>query len=138
MQEKTHGKRMLKKVGRVLLRFIVSYGPLVLLTAPNVYAEGATIDKLTSDISATVSAIGGLIVAMACALFAAGLVLSFVPWASQRMKETGKYLLDHSIILAGLAAVGIFLLAFASQIAVGIMGRGTPFEPSGAWQPPSS
>ncbi len=135
--EKMQGKG-LKKLGRVLLRFIVSYGPLVILSTPNVYAEGTTIDKLTSDISANVAAIGGLIIAMACALFAAGLVFTFVPWASQKMKETGRFLLDHALILAGLAALGIFLLAFASQIAVGIVGRGTPFEPSGAWQVPTS
>jgi hypothetical protein len=47
-----------------------------------------------------------------------------VPWASQRTKDLGGMLLDHGLILAALASVGLFLLAFAGNIAAG--GSGGP------------
>jgi len=126
----------LRRVGWALLRLAPSYGPLLIAS---VSAEGGTsIETLTGQISSAVAAAGGLLFAVAAALFAAGLAFKFTPWASQRTKDLGGALLDHGLILAALASVGLFLLAFAGQIAVGITGKGSVPEPGGPWQVPSS
>jgi hypothetical protein len=74
---------------------------------------------------------------MAAALFAAGLAFKFTPWASQRTKDLGGMLLDHGLILAALASVGLFLLVFAGQIATGVVGQGSVPQVGGAWQVPT-
>jgi len=92
---------------------------------------------LTGQISSAVSIAGQLLFAVAAGLFAAGLAFKFLPWGSQRTKDVGGALLDHGLILAALASVGLFMLYFAGKIAVGVTGMGSAPEPGGPWQVPS-
>ena len=126
----------IKRVGWTLLRLAVSYGPM--LIASVAAEEGTTIEGLTGQISSAVSATGSLLLAVAAGLFAAGLAFKFLPWGSQRTKDLGGALLDHGLILAALASVGLFLLAFAGQIAVGVVGKGSVPRLENPWQVPSS
>ena len=125
----------IKGVGWALLRLAGSFGPLLIAS---VAADGGTsLSDLTGQISSAVTAAGSLLFAVAAGLFAAGLGFKFLPWGSQRTKDLGGALLDHGLILAAMASVGLFLLAFAGQIAVGIVGKGSPPEPGGPWQVPT-
>jgi len=126
----------LRRVGGALLRLAAAYGPLLIAS---VAAEGGTsIGDLTNQIASAVSLAGGLLFAMAAGLFATGLAFKFTPWGSQRTKDVGGALLDHGLILAAMASVGLFMLYFAGKIAVGIAGQGSVPEPGGPWQVPSS
>jgi hypothetical protein len=127
----------LRRVGWALLRLAASYGPLLIASVAAEEGKGTSIETLTGQIASAVSMAGGLLFAMAAALFAAGLAFKFTPWASQRTKDLGGALLDHGLILAALASVGLFLLYFAGQIAVGIAGQGSVPEPGGAWGVPT-
>lgn len=129
-------KPVFKKAGWVLLRLVASYGPLVVMAIPSGHAA-TTIEQLTGDLASIVGAMGGLMAAVSGTLFATGLLARFLPWASQRTKDFGGVLLDHGILLAALGAVGLFILFFAGQIAVGITGKGEAFEPGGPWQVPT-
>jgi hypothetical protein len=127
---------LVRRVARALLG-LASYWPMLIASAAAQGSGAATIQELQGQIASAVSAAGGLLFAMAAALFAAGLAFKFVPWASQRTKDLGGMLLDHGLILAALASVGLFLLAFAGNIAAGIVGHGSPPEVGGAWQVPT-
>jgi len=126
----------LRRVGWALLRLAGSYGPL--LIASVAAEEGRSLQTLTSDIASAVGGLGALLFAVAAGLFGAGLAFKFLPWGSQRTKDLGGALLDHGLILAALASIGLFMLYFAGQIAVGIAGKGSVPAPEGAWQVPSS
>jgi len=126
----------IRRVGWALLRLAASYGPM--LIASVAAEEGTSLSALTGQISSAVSIAGQLLFAVAAGLFAAGLAFKFLPWGSQRTKDVGGALLDHGLILAALASVGLFLLAFAGQIAVGVVGKGSVPRLENPWQVPSS
>ena len=124
-----------RRVARALLG-LASYWPL-LMSAAAQGTEKLTIQKLQSDLATAVGAAGGLLFAVAAGLFAAGLAFRFLPWGSQRTKDLGGMLLDHGIVLAALASIGLFLLVFAGQVATGIVGQGEVPKIEKPWQVPS-
>jgi hypothetical protein len=125
-----------RRAARALLG-LASYWSLLMSVAAQGSGAASTIQELQGQIATAVSAAGGLLFAMAAALFAAGLAFKFTPWASQRTKDLGGMLLDHGLILAALASVGLFLLVFAGQIATGVVGQGSVPQVGGAWQVPT-
>jgi len=123
----------LKKVGRALLRLAASYGPLLIASVSAEEGGAAAINKVASDVMAGVAALGGLLFAISAALFGVGLAAKFLPWGSQRTKDFGGAILDHGIILACLAAAGLFILAFAAEITASLVGAPAPPKPSSPW-----
>jgi hypothetical protein len=126
-----------RRVARALLGLASCWPTMIAAVAAQGSNAASTLQELQSQIATAVGAAGGLLFAMAAALFAAGLAFKFTPWASQRTKDLGGMLLDHGLILAALASIGLFLLAFAGQIATGIAGQGSPPQVGGAWQVPT-
>ena len=124
-----------RRVARALLG-LASYWPL-LMSAAAQETEKLTIQQLQENIATAVGAAGGLLFAMAAGLFVAGLAFKFTPWASQRTKDLGGMLLDHGLILAALASIGLFLLAFAGQIATGVVGQGSAPSIRSPWEVPT-
>jgi len=122
--------RILGKAAKLLY----TTAPWLAILMNTVSAEGTGIRELTNNIASAVEALGGLMVAVAVALLAVGGIIKLLPGVSQRTKELGGQILDHAFILGALAAVGAYLLAFAGQIAVGIVGQGEAPSFSGPWK----
>ena len=110
----------------------------MLIASVTAEGEGTSIAELTSQIASVVSITGKLLFAIAAGLFAIGLGLKFLPLGNQRTKDWAGGLLDHGLILAAMASIGLFLLYFAGKIAVGIVGKSSVPELEGPWQVPSS
>ncbi|MCX8192623.1 MAG: hypothetical protein N3G77_02290 [Nitrososphaeria archaeon] len=108
-----------------LLRLLYAVMPLLALSLNSVAAaEGIDLPTLTNNLTVAIQVFGGLIFAIALAFLGVGAACKFIPWASQRTKDFGGQLFDHAFILVALASVGGYLLVFAGQIAVGIVGQG--------------
>jgi heme/copper-type cytochrome/quinol oxidase subunit 2 len=65
-----------------------------------------------------------LLVTIAVALLGAGIALRFLPTGSHRTKEAAGSLIDNALIMAGLIALGIYLLVFVSRWAITLTGEG--------------
>lgn len=116
-------------------RTAVTLASTALALIPTALAETG-IQQLTNNITTAVQALGGLLIAIAAALFGVGLATRYLPWGSQRTKDFGGMLLDHGLMLAALGAIGVYLLFFAGDIAVAVTGYGEAPEPSGPWEVP--
>ncbi|PUA34176.1 MAG: hypothetical protein B9J98_00865 [Candidatus Terraquivivens tikiterensis] len=97
----------------------------------------ASVGDLVGKLSGALEGIQSLILMVGMGLLAAGLLLRFLPTGSFKTKEAGGQLIDHALILAGLGALGVWLLWFAADVAVSITGTGEAPQPSGPWSLPS-
>lgn len=136
MEEKSSKVAELGKAWRSrLTRLLYTSAPWILTVFKTVSGgDGLGIQQLTEIIKIVVEAVGGLMIAISLALFAAGLILKHLPFGSQRTKDFGGQLFDHGLILAALASIGGFLLSFAGQIATWIVGQGEAPTFSGPWR----
>jgi len=128
------GKRLATTVAQLAVT-----GVAIALNSPTVLAQqqGGGVNALAGNLENAVQGFGNLILLIAMALLGAGLTIRFLPTGSHRTKEAAGSLIDNALILAGLVALGTYLLVFAGQWATTIAGSGGEISPSGAWGPPS-
>jgi uncharacterized protein YjeT (DUF2065 family) len=98
-------------------------------------AARADVQALGSQLAQSVQGFQILLVTIAVALLGAGIALRFLPTGSHRTKEAAGSLIDNALIMAGLIALGIYLLVFVSQWAITLTGQGEPIQAGGAWTP---
>ncbi|MEM1980118.1 MAG: hypothetical protein QXU87_05225 [Candidatus Caldarchaeum sp.] len=99
--------------------------------------QGGGPAAIANTFQGAVSGFGQLLLLIAAALLGSGLALKFLPTGSHRTKDAGGQLLDSALILAGLAALGVYLLYFAATVATTGAGFGTtPPQPSSPWEVP--
>jgi hypothetical protein len=118
----------LKKVGQLAVT-----AAAIALGSPQ--AQAAGVGDLGSQLAASVQGFQILLVTIAVALLGTGIALRFLPTGSHRTKEAAGSLIDNALIMAGLIALGIYLLVFVSQWAITLTGQGEPIQASGAWTP---
>ncbi len=78
--------------------------------------DGAAGD-VAGVISGGVQGFQNLLLLIAMAMLGAGLALKFLPAGSHRTKDAAGQLIDNALILGGLTAPGLYLVAFAAQVA---------------------
>jgi len=118
----------LKKVGQLAVT-----AAAIALGSPQ--AQAAGVGDLGNQLASSVQGFQILLVTIAVALLGAGIALRFLPTGSHRTKEAAGSLIDNALIMAGLIALGIYLLVFVSQWAITLTGQGEPIQAGGAWTP---
>jgi hypothetical protein len=119
----------------VLLAQLAVTGVAVALNTPTAHGS---VGDLAGQLRGVVEGFGNLILVIAAILLGAGMAIRFLPTGSHRTKEAGGSLLDSALILAGVGALGFWLIFFAGDWArtvTGVSNAGIP-EPSGPWQLP--
>jgi hypothetical protein len=107
----------LKKVGQLAVT-----AAAIALGSPQ--AQAAGVDDLGNQLAASLQGFQILLVTIAVALLGAGIALRFLPTGSHRTKEAAGSLIDNALIMAGLIALGIYLLVFVSRWAITLTGEG--------------
>jgi hypothetical protein len=77
-----------------------------------------------------------LLLLVSMAMLGAGLALKFLPTGSHRTKDAAGQLVDNALILGGLIALGLYLVAFAGQVAVEATGSGRAPSVNSPWDVP--
>jgi hypothetical protein len=116
----------LKKVGQLAVT-----AAAIALKSPQ--AQAAGVGDLGNQLAASVQGFQILLVTIAVALLGAGIALRFLPTGSHRTKEAAGSLIDNALIMAGLIALGIYLLVFVSRWAITLTGEGNEIQAGGAW-----
>jgi hypothetical protein len=116
----------LKKVGQLAVT-----AAAIALKSPQ--AQAAGVGDLGNQLAASVQGFQILLVTIAVALLGAGIALRFLPTGSHRTKEAAGSLIDNALIMAGLIALGIYLLVFVSRWAITLTGEGDEIQAGGAW-----
>jgi hypothetical protein len=106
----------LKKVGQLAVT-----AAAIALGSPQARAD---VGDLGSQLASSVQGFQILLVTIAVALLGAGIALRFLPTGSHRTKEAAGSLIDNALIMAGLIALGIYLLVFVSRWAITLTGEG--------------
>jgi len=115
----------LKKVGQLAVT-----AAAIALGSPQARAG---VGDLGNELAASIQGFQILLVTIAVALLGAGIALRFLPTGSHRTKEAAGSLIDNALIMAGLIALGIYLLVFVSQWAITLTGQGDPIQAGSAW-----
>jgi hypothetical protein len=116
----------LKKVGQLAVT-----AAAIALGSPQARAD---VGDLGSQLAASIQGFQILLVTIAVALLGAGIALRFLPTGSHRTKEAAGSLIDNALIMAGLIALGIYLLVFVSRWAITLTGEGNEIPAGrGAW-----
>jgi hypothetical protein len=115
----------LKKVGQLAVT-----AAAIALGSPQARAD---VQALGNELAASIQGFQILLVTIAVALLGAGIALRFLPTGSHRTKEAAGSLIDNALIMAGLIALGIYLLVFVSQWAIKLTGQGDEIQAGGAW-----
>jgi hypothetical protein len=116
----------LKKVGQLAVT-----AAAIALKSPQ--AQAAGVGDLGNQLAASVQGFQILLVTIAVALLGAGIALRFLPTGSHRTKEAAGSMIDNALIMAGLIALGIYLLVFVSRWAITLTGEGEEIPAGGAW-----
>ena len=114
---------------------LAATGAAIALNSPTAHAG---VGDLVGDLQGAVQGFGNLILLIAMSLLGAGLAIRFLPTGSHHTKEAAGSLLDSALIVAGLAALGTYILFFVGDWASIIAGKGGISEPGGPWQPPTA
>jgi len=109
----------------------------VVLALTHLARAHASVGDVANLISGGVQGFQNLLALIALALLGAGIALKFLPTGSHRTKDAAGQLIDNALIIGGLAALGLWLVYFAGQVATTATGVGEAVQPGGPWTPPS-
>jgi hypothetical protein len=127
------------KIGRSLVVSLAQLAATGVAIALNTPTAHGSVGDLAGNLKAAAQGFGNLILVIAAILLGAGMAIRFLPTGSHRTKEAGGSLLDNALILAGVGALGFWLIFFAGDWAktvTGVEDAGIP-EPGGPWEIPN-
>lgn len=135
MGERSSDGSVTKKVRRLRsLKVLYTSTPWMFIVLRSVSAEITGLQSVIENLQTTIELLGALMVAIALAYFAIGVIFKYLPWGSHKTKDTGGLMLDYAFIMIAIASVGGYMLLFAGDVAVAIVGQGEAPKFSGPWK----